>query len=598
MESLKNRNEIDIKDKWDLTKMFSSYEEVNDKVKELEDYYQELLKMKGHILDNKDTLKKYLEIDEKFSRLVEKVYVYCYLKSDEDTANTINKGNLEKIESTIDEWSDELSFTMPELMEKDFDYVWNLIKDDNDLKEYKTFFKRIYHLKNRIKSKEEEKIISLASSAFGGSDTFTSLDTTDALFGKITVDDKKVELTQYNYPVLIINDNQKVRKNTFNTFYKFYKNHKNTFASMLKNNYQELEFYRKIRGYDSALKMKLDKSFIDESVYHELIEAIHKYNYINQDFQKLKAHELHLDNNYHLYDTYISLKNENGKKYSFKEAKDLVIKALSVLGKDYISSFNSIFDSQSVDIYPNKGKHTGAYHYGVYDSNNYVLLNFNGEFGDVSTLAHELGHAVHSKYSKESNSYIYADYDIFIAEIASTVNETLLSMYMLDNASTKEEKIYYLTEFLNKVKATIYRQTMFSEFEEIMSKRIQEHKSMTEKDITDIYYNLNKEYFKDSVIIDDDIRYECLRIPHFYTPFYVYKYATGMISAIAIVNSILNKKEGFPEKYIEFLRSGSRINPLDILKIVDVDLSSSKTYDEVFNFIEDKYLELKELVGE
>ena len=598
MESLKNRNEIDIKDKWDLTKMFSSYEEVNDKVKELENYYQELLKMKGHILDNKDTLKKYLEIDEKFSRLVEKVYVYCYLKSDEDTANTINKGNLEKIESTIDEWSDELSFAMPELMEKDFDYVWNLIKDDNDLKEYKTFFKRIYHLKNRIKSKEEEKIISLASSAFGGSDTFTSLDTTDALFGKITIDNKKVELTQYNYPVLMINDNQKVRKNTFNTFYKFYKNHKNTFASMLKNNYQELEFYRKIRGYDSALKMKLDKSFIDESVYHELIEAIHKYNYINQDFQKLKAHELHLDNNYHLYDTYISLKNENEKKYTFKEAKELVIKALSALGKDYIASFNSIFDSQSVDIYPNKGKHTGAYHYGVYDSDNYVLLNFNGEFGDVSTLAHELGHAVHSKYSKESNSYIYADYDIFIAEIASTVNETLLSMYMLDNASTKEEKIYYLTEFLNKVKATIYRQTMFSEFEEIMSKRIQEHTSMTEKDITDIYYNLNKEYFKDSVIIDDDIRYECLRIPHFYTPFYVYKYATGMISAIAIVNSILNKKEGFPEKYIDFLRSGSRINPLDILKIVDIDLSSSKTYDEVFKFIEDKYLELKELVGE
>ncbi len=599
MESLKKREEINSNDKWDLTKLFKSEEVVDEYTLKIREYVDTILGMKGHILDNLSTLKEFLKVDEEFDRLESKIYLYRYLKSDEDTSNMVNKGKLEELDGILSEVSDKLSFIVPEFMEKDYQYVWDLIKDDDELRKYKLYFERLYHLKNRTKSKEEEHIITLASNAFGGGeDAFLSLDTTDALFGKVNVNGERIELTQYNYPTLIESDDRKIRKNTFKTFYKFYNNHKNTFASLLKSNYDELEFFRKIRKYDSALEMSLDKSFISEGVYHALIRNIHKYNYINQDFQKLKAHVLNLDNDYHLYDTYVNLKNNNEKKYTFQEAKELVCKALSALGSDYLKSFNSIIDNHAVDIYPSRGKHTGAYHFGVYDSENYVLLNFDGKFNSVSTLAHEMGHAIHSKYSKEANPYIYADYDIFIAEIASTVNETLLSLYMIDNAQDKNEKIYYLTEFLNKVKATIYRQTMFSEFEELMSKRVQNHESMTESDITSAYYKLNQEYFKDSVILDKDIKYECLRIPHFYSPFYVYKYATGMISAIAIVNSILNKKDGFPSKYIEFLSSGSSLNPLDILGIVDVDLASDETYDEVFKFIHSKYKELSELVGE
>ena len=254
-----------------------------------------------------------------------------------------------------------------------------------------------------------------------------------------------------------------------------------------------------------------------------------------------------------------------------------------------------MFDNQCIDFYPNKGKHNGAYQWGSYDTSSYVLLNFNGTFDSVSTMAHELGHAVHSMYSKENNSYPYYDYEIFLAEIASTVNETLLSVYMYDNAKTPEEKIFYLCEFLDKVKATIYRQTMFAEFESIMSKKCQDGVSLTEEEFSNTYYHLNEEYFKDSVIVDESIRYEYMRISHFYSPFYVYQYATGLIAAICIVSDILSDSK-FKDKYIKFLQSGCNKDVLELLKIVDIDFTEYTPFDKAFTFIKEKYNELKTLL--
>ena len=251
-----------------------------------------------------------------------------------------------------------------------------------------------------------------------------------------------------------------------------------------------------------------------------------------------------------------------------------------------------------MDIYPNECKQTGAYQWGCFDSPSYVLLNFNGTYDSVSTLAHELGHAVHSMYSKENNPYIYHGYEIFLAEIASTVNETLLSFYLLEHASSSKEKMFYLCEFLDKVKATIYRQTMFAEFESIISEKCQNKESLTEDLISSVYYQLNEDYFKDSVIIDPEIRYEWMRISHFYTPFYVYQYATGLISAICIVSDIKANKEGFVEKYLEFLKSGSNKDVLDILKIVDIDLTTDEPFEKAFSFIAGCLEQLKKLVEE
>lgn len=596
MKQLLDRSEINELDCWDKTKIIKDEKEYETLKKIVLEKNKEILKMKGHILDNEKTLLQYLKTSEEESRALERLIVYSKFLFDEDTRNNDSKNYYLEIESLSNEISESESFVLSEFMLKDLEYVETLFEKEEKLNIYKRYFEEIYKDKKRILGEKEEEIISKALSAFGTpDDTFTSLDTTDAIFDTINVEKEEIELTHYNYTEFLDNKDQNVRKKAFLSYHDYYKKHKNTFASLLKGNYQELEFLRSIRKYDSALEMALDSIHVPKEVYTNLISSVHRNIDIFVEYQKLKKKMLGLEE-YHLYDTYVSTIEKPVSEYTKEEAIQTVTEALKPLGHDYLDHFKSIFENKTVDFYPNIGKYSGAYHWGCYDSPSYVLLNFNGTIDSVGTLAHELGHAVHSMYSKENNPYIYAGYDIFVAEIASTVNEVFFSHYMRENAKTKEEKIYYLCEFLDRVKATIYRQTMFSEFESKMSEKLQNKESLTESTITDTYYELNKEYFKDSVIIDDSIRYECLRIPHFYTPFYVYKYATGLISAICIANDILNGTSS--ENYLNFLKSGSSKNVLDILKIVNVDLTDEKTFEKAFKYIEKCIEELNSLVGE
>jgi len=598
MKKLKTRQEQKTADCWDLDQIVKE-DEYLDLIKLVKEKNKEIVAMKGHILDNVDTLEKYLKLNEEESRVLERLYIYTRLKYDIDTTNGESKRKMLEIRNINNEIEETESFITSELMEKDFSYVKKLLEEKESLKEYMLYFQRVYKDKERILSEREEAIITQAKSAFGTpEDAFNALDNTDVNFGKISISKgKKVEVTHYNYGEFLEHENQEVRKQAFSAVLTYYKNHKNTLAALLKGNEEELEFIRKIRKYESALEMALDSINVSKDVYENLIESVHKYMDMNVEFQKLKAKMLG-NKEYHLYDTYVPIVMPPKQNYKVKEAINIINKALEPLGTDYLKHFNDIIKNGTVDYYPNVGKVSGAYQWGCFDSPSYVLLNFNGTMDSVSTLAHEMGHAVHSMYSKENNSFIYADYEIFLAEIASTVNETLLSFYMLEHAEEKEEKIYYLCEFLDKVKATIYRQTMFSEFEKILSEKCQNKESLTDECITDVYYKLNEEYFKDSVIVDSDIRYECYRISHFYRPFYVYQYATGLISALSIVSDILNKKDGFKEKYINFLKSGSSKDVLDILKSVDVDLTKMETYDKVFQLINNKLNELKTLLKE
>ncbi len=599
MEKLKKRSEQNKSDCWDLTAMIKSQDDYEKQIDEAKKLNQEIVHMKGHILDNKESLKKFLEISEKESRITDLLYIFVRLTYDEDTSNSTAIARKLEIEQLLNGFSDNESFIMSEFMQKDLKDILPWIEEDDFLKPYKLSFERLYREKKHILSEKEEKIIAKALNAFGTpDDAFTALDTTDAKFGSVLLDDGTKEvLTQYNWQMFLENPSQNNRRRAFHTFYKFYEQHKNTFAAFLKGNYQELEFLRDIRGYESALSMALDRICISPKVYDNLIENVHKYMDINIEYQKIKAKVLN-NKEYHLYDTYVPIVKLEQKKFTKDEAIKIVKEALKPLKDEYLEKFQSIFDSHAVDFYPNEYKHNGAYHWGCYDSPSYVLLNFNGTYDAVSTLAHELGHAVHSAYSKENNSFEYYSYDIFVAEIASTVNETLLSFYFLKNAQTKKEKMYFLCEFLDKVKATIYRQTMFAEFEQIMSKKCQDKASLTEEEFSNTYYKLNQEYFKDSVIIDPEIRYEWMRISHFYSPFYVYKYATGLITAICIVKDIMEEKEGFVEKYIEFLKSGCNKEVLDILKLVDVDLTTDAPFEKAFGFIKECLEELKKIVSE
>ncbi len=599
MKNLKERQEIAKEDCWDLSYIIKNEAEYLTLIKEVKAKNKEIMAMKGSILNSPSSLLHYFEVAEEKSRKLERLILYTKLRSDEDTRDNARKGKLLEIESLADQIHESESFVLTEFMEKDYEDVKKYMDEEEKLKVYDFYLKNLYKDKKRVLSEKEEAIIAQATTAFGTPDNaFESLDIADATFGTVSVSPrKKVELSHYNYGELLENKDQKVREQAFKTYYAYYKNHKNTFASLLKGNYQELEFIRNIRKYPTALEMELDSIDVTKAVYENLISSVNQNMDLNIRFQKLKYHLLGVKE-YHLYDTYAPVVDAPHKSYTKESAISLVLKALEPLGKDYIKHFQTILDEHTVDFYPSVGKHNGAYEWGVFDTPSYVLLNFNGTFDSVSTLAHEMGHAIHSMYSKSANPYLYSDYELFLAEIASTVNETLLSFYVMEHAKNKKEKIYYLCEFLDKVKATIYRQTMFSEFERMMSEGMQNHESLTEEVFSDTYYKLNQEYFKDSVIIDDEIRYEWMRISHFYRPFYVYQYATGLISALCIVSDITSKKKDAVEHYINFLKSGSSKKVLDILKMVDVDFTTTSPFEKAFHLIEEKLEELESIVKE
>ena len=356
----------------------------------------------------------------------------------------------------------------------------------------------------------------------------------------------------------------------------------------------ETEFNRELRKYKTSLEMYLFPDKLPEEVYYNLIECVHKNLDKMYEYQSLRKKLLNLSE-LHMYDIYVPVIDIPEKTYTFEDAKEIILDALKPLGDTYIKDLKLAFDKNWIDIYPNIGKRSGAYQWGCYDSEPRVLLNFMGTVRDVSTTAHELGHAMHSYYSKKTQKYTYASYPIFLAEIASTVNEVLLNDYMYKKAEAKEEKCYFLNEFIDLIKSTIFRQTMFAEFESIMHKKYQDKEAITERDLSETYFNLNKLYFGDNVTSDELIKYEWERIPHFYTPFYVYKYATGLSSAVCIAYNIIYKKAGALEKYLNFLKSGCSKYPLEILKETGVDLISGFPIEETLKIFGEKVNELKEL---
>ena len=410
-------------------------------------------------------------------------------------------------------------------------------------------------------------------------DTYELFKDCDTSFDSIEDENgKKVELNNSNYSLYIESKDRRVRKDTFNTLYKEYKKYTNTFASLISSNMKELSTLAKINKYNSAIEMSLFADDVDIKVYNNLIDSVHKHiNYI-YDYYKLKKDILNLDD-IHLYDVYVPIGNILDKKYSYEEAKEVILKVLEVFGDEYITKVKEALDNRWIDVYPTKNKRTGGYSGGSYDTYPYILLNYQDKYNDMSTLIHEMCHSMHSYYSRNYNDYQNSEYRIFVAEVASTVNELLLSHYLLEHSSDVEEKKYILNNLMELYRATIYRQTMFAEFERDISSIIDNDGALTADKLSNMYYDLNKFYFGDGVVVDDEIRYEWERIPHFYYDFYVYKYATGLSAATAIVKGILDKKENAVENYIDFLKCGSRLSPIESLKVAGVDLTNSSVAD-------------------
>lgn len=591
-----DREKIDEQYKWDLTQIFESIEEFNEtynKVKEeIKKFAKKEATMDNSATDFYDTIESYYRI----SRMLDKLYVYASLNFDTDTSNNSSQALKLRVGSLYDEWAKSSFFVTPTILKKDYKEIEAYYKEEPKLLDYETILKREFRYKEHILSDKEEKLLSNLSRTMGNHyQTYTLLEDSDITFDNIKDEEgNEAELTSSTYSLYLESKNRGVRKNAFQSLYKSYKQFSNTFASIISGAIKENTTISRIRNFKSAREHYLYNDELDTSIYDNLIETVTNNMNILYKYYNLKKETLNLDE-LHLYDIHAPIVKDFEKKYSFEEAKKLVLSSLSVLGEDYTSILKKGYDNRWVDTYPNKAKRSGAYSGGCYDTKPYILLNYQGKYSDVSTLAHESGHSMHSYYARTNNPYQYGDYTIFVAEVASTVNELLLAKHLLKVSTDKKEKLFILNKLMDLFKGTIYRQTMFAEFEHLIYEDAEKDIPLTAEHLSQKYYDLNLKYFGSDVAVDEEIKYEWARIPHFYYNFYVYKYATGLSAACHIVNNILSNNKNAVENYKRFLSCGTTLNPIDSLKLADVDLTKKDVIESAIKMFEETIDEFKTL---
>lgn len=582
--------------KVDLSELYKSDKDFEEGLKKLSKEVKKYKDFEGHLYDNDNSLYEFLEFDTNISKELERLYLYAHINSDLDLSNTKYQEYVGKVLKLFEDIRDLTSYANPEILEKDYDYIKDLMKKNPKLKEYKCNLKSLFRIKDITRSKEEEEIINTLCTSYGKPEEISEmLINTDLKYGTIKDEnDKEVELTNSNYSTYFESSNRRVRKDAFDAVYKAFKDHSHTFGNILATEVINNNRIAKIRKFDSSRALRLYHNEINNSIYDKLIEGVH--NNLNKfyKFYDLKKEILNLDE-LHLYDTYANITKEYDKKYSYEEAKNIVLDSLKVLGEDYINILTSAFDNNWIDSTLCKTKRSGAYCTAAYVTHPYVVLSYEGKVNDISTMAHELGHAMHYYYAIKNNTYQDYEYSIFVAEVASQVNEIILTDYLYKKSNDLEEKKYLLDLMLQRFKATIIRQTMFAEYEDKIHNLEKSGEVLTPEKLENEYYDLNKLYFGKNVTVDDEIRYEAYRIPHFYYNFYVYQYATGYAAAMKIANDIISGKKDAKENYLKFLSLGTTKNPVESLKVAGVDIEDEKIYDEIFEVFEDRIKELKKL---
>lgn len=596
MDKQKRRDEISNEYKWDLTSIFKTDEdyycmlEVVKKDLNLFDCFKE------DLLTSAKRLLEYLETKITFERKLYRLYFYAHLNLDADTTNTQYQKMDKEITDLMSKFSENISFVNPLFMETNYEVIKNFYEEEPALKKHKFNIDNLYRFKNHTLSKDAEKLISSMNKVFENpSETYSILTDTDLKFDTIIAEDgKEVELTESNYRKYISSIDRSVRKNAFEKLFKVYKSFKNTITSIYNGDIDSSIAISKIRKYNSSLEASLYTDNVEINVYNNLIDTVNNNLFVLHKYFETVKNVLKLDE-LHLYDLYVPLIKEDKSYYEYDEARKTVISALSILGEDYIENLNKAFDQKWIDVYNNVGKRGGAYSSGFYDTNPYILLNYEGKLNDVSTLAHELGHSMHSYYSCKNNEYQNSSYTIFVAEVASTVNELLLCKHLLKESKDKNEKLSILNRLMELFKSTIYRQTMFAEFEKGIYEKRENDEVLTHEVISNYYYDLNKKYFGSNIVVDELISYEWERIPHFYYNFYVYKYATGLSAACYIVESIINNKENALENYLSFLKTGGSDYPIEELKIAHVDMNDKKVVESAIKMFNETIDEFNKL---
>ena len=583
---VKERSEIQQQYKWDLTSLFESDEKWEEKLASLKGQQQVALSYQGK-LDNAQTIYQYLKWDYSITSDLSDLFCYASLRHSEDTRDSSATSMYSRIYSLYVEISSASAFARPEILSLDDDKLKAIIEDDQ-LKDYKFMLEDLYREKKHTLSAKEEIVISSFGESFAAaSEISESLRDSDLTFDDIVDNEgKKYPLSESSYIHYQMSDDRILRKSAFESYYKTYKQHIHTFASAYRAQVKTAVTEARLRGYGSSREMSLSKNNIPLSVYDNLIESVHRHLNLMYRYLAIRKKLLSVDE-LHYYDVYAPLSKGSNKQYTYKQAQQMVLEAVSPLGQEYQKKVQQAFDEKWVDVYPNVGKSNGAYSSGTYHSNPYIMMNFNGSLDSVSTLAHEMGHSLHTYLTNSHQPVQYSDYSLFVAEVASTVNENLLIDQLLQNCNDPRERLALLNEYLEGFKGTVYRQTMFAEFEMKAHQMAQQGQSLDCDSLSEVYENLIKLYFGDELVIDPEVKYEWARIPHFFNPFYVYVYATGYTSAVAIKEGILKQGQSAVDRYLQFLSMGSSDYPLNELKHAGVDLTSSESIDRAFEKLEE-----------
>lgn len=583
MQKAKQRSEIAQQDKWRIEDIYATDEAWEADYNECIRRAKEKCVYQGRLAESAQILYQALKESDEADLLVEHVYVYAFMKYYEDTANAVYQEMSGRAQAAVTKLSEKYAFLTPEILAIDQKKMQEYLNSDT-LALYRHALEDILAKKEHALSEKEERLLAMAGQVTASpNEIFSKFNNADVKFGTILDENgNEVELTNGRYSVFMESNNRSVRENAFKALYRQYGNYKNTLAATYYANVKQACFYAKARKYDSTLQMYLSGSFIPEKVYHNLIETVHKnldkmHAYVSLRKQVLGVDELHF------YDIYAPMVSDITMKIPYEEAKDIALKALAPLGEEYLSKVKEGFESGWVDVYENTGKRTGAFSWGTYGVHPYVFLNYTDTLNDVFTLVHEMGHAMHTYYSNTNQPYPYAGYRIFVAEVASTCNEALLMQYLLKNCTDLSEKKYLMNHYFEQFKGTLFRQTMFAEFEMITHKMAEDGEVLSTQALCDVYRKLNEEYFGEDMVIDDEIALEWSRIPHFYTPFYVYQYATGYSAAIAIASKIFKGDEKTLKGYKQFLSGGCSMHPIDLLKLCGIDMESPQVIQEALD---------------
>lgn len=577
---MKKRSDIPEAYTWNMEDMFPSDEAWKELYRETEKRLPDYQTYKGKLADSAETLYQCLCFDDECSLAIERLFVYARQKSDEDTGNQVYQELTGKAQLLANRAAELSSFIIPEILSMDEALLAGYMESDCGIAHYRKVIGRVLDKKAHTLSVEMEALMAQSLEATqGASQIFNMFNNADLKFPEIQADGKTVRITHGNYIKLMEHQDRNVRKDAFTALYGSYKGFINTLAATFSANVKQAVFYAKARHFSSSRAYFLAENEIPENVYDQLIGAVRDHMGLMHRYASLRRRALGVDE-LHMYDLYVPMVADYDRAYTYEEAKTMVLEGLAPLGDHYLSLLREGFENRWIDVYENEGKRSGAYSWGAYGTHPYVLLNFNGTLDNVFTLAHEMGHALHSWHSDRNQPYTYAGYKIFVAEVASTCNEALLIRHMLNKAADEKEEAYLINHFLESFRGTLFRQTMFAEFEAIVHRKAAEGEPLTAESLCGIYRQLNVDYFGPDMVVDHEIDYEWARIPHFYTPFYVYQYATGFSAAVAISSRILAGDQGALEGYVKFLSGGCSMTPIELLKLCGVDMSTSEPVGE------------------